>query len=260
MKRFNFDELLWFIVLILIDASISYLIFTGKIEFYIGKKMIKYAYITIIMISIISIFQLTNVFTCKGNTNIKVKLTPIIVALGLGIISINTQQTFRHVELNNELRDSETNHIDIKSLYEYESNFSEDRNKININFKDNISAANNKEDILTINEDNPMVLEDIRINPKKYVGKTLEVDGFVCKESYLNENQFIVGRLVMTCCAADSKIVGIVGEYNKAYDLVENENVKVRGRISTSKIMDTNNVSHTVPVIVIEELEDYNQN
>jgi putative membrane protein len=250
LRRFNFDELLWFIVLILIDLSISYLIFTGKIEFYVGKKMIKYAYITIIMISLISIVQIANVFTTKGSTNIKAKLIPIIIALILGVISINTQQTFRHVELNNELRDSKTNHIDMKSLYEYESNLGESKNNINI--------TNHEQEILKISEDNPMVLEDIRTNPKKYIGKTLEIDGFVCKESYLNENQFIVGRLVMTCCAADSKIVGIIGEYNKAYNLVENEKVKVRGVISTSKIMDANNISHTVPVIVIEELEDYN--
>lgn len=257
MKRFNFDELLWFIVLILIDISISYLIFTGKIEFYVGKKMIKYAYITIIMISIISIFQLTNVFTCKGNTNSKAKLLPITLALILGIISINTQQTFRHVELNNELRDSNTNHIDMQSLYEYESNFNVIENKNDINLNDDIDVTNNKQGILKISEDNSMVLEDIRINPKKYMGKSLEVDGFVCKESYLNENQFIIGKLVMTCCAADSKIVGIIGEYNKVYDLDENEKIKVRGRISSSKIKDENNVSHTVPVIVIEELEGY---
>ncbi|NRV82956.1 hypothetical protein DFR97_004396 [Clostridium beijerinckii] len=42
MKRFNFDEFLWFIVLILLDFSIIYLISTGSIGFYIGSNMIKY--------------------------------------------------------------------------------------------------------------------------------------------------------------------------------------------------------------------------
>lgn len=71
MRRFNLDEFLWFIVLILLDLSIIYLVFTRKIDFYIGNKMIKYIYITIVMISIITIFQFKNVFTSKGNGNIK---------------------------------------------------------------------------------------------------------------------------------------------------------------------------------------------
>ena len=126
MKRFNFDELLWFIVLILLDILIAYLIISNKIDFYVGKKMIKYAYFTVIMISIISVFQLTNIFTCKGSINLKIKLIPIILALMLGGVSIKTQETFKHTELNKELKGS---NIDIQSLYEYESDFNENYNK-----------------------------------------------------------------------------------------------------------------------------------
>ena len=126
MKRFNFDELLWFIVLILLDILIAYLIISNKIDFYVGKKMIKYAYFTVIMISIISVFQLTNIFTCKGSINLKIKLIPIILALMLGGVSIKTQETFKHTELNKELKCS---NIDIQSLYEYESDFNENYNK-----------------------------------------------------------------------------------------------------------------------------------
>ena len=243
MKRFNFDEFLWFIVLILLDISIIYLIFTGKIDFYIGKKMIKYIYITIVMISIITIFQIKNVFTSKGSNNLKKKLLPIVLTLILGIISINKQETFKHIELNKELQESKASSINVKSLYEHEL----DENLIKV--------ENDNKEILVVNEDNPMVLEDIRENPKKYIGRNLEVHGFVCKESYLNKNQFIVGRIVITCCAADSKIVGIIGEYNKSNDLHENEKIIARGTIGSSTIKDDNNVSHRVPIIKIEKLE-----
>ena len=59
----------------------------------------------------------------------------------------------------------------------------------------------------------------------------------------------------MTCCAADSKIVGIIGEYNKAIDLSENDRIIVIGRISSSNIKDDNNVTHRVPVIKVEKIE-----
>ena len=243
MKRFNFDEFLWFIVLILLNLSIIYLVYTRKIEFYIGNKMIKYCYITILMISIIAIFQIRNIFTSTGSSKLKTKLIPIILALVLGIVSIYKQETFKHNELNNELKENKTSTIDIKYLYEHE-------------LDTNLSKSENiKKETLKINEHNPMVLEDIRVNPEKYIGRKLEVDGFVCKESYLNKNQFIIGRIVMTCCAADSKIVGIIGEYDKVYALHENEKIMALGTVGSSIIKDDNNINHTVPVIVIEKIE-----
>jgi len=243
LKRFNFDEFLWFIVLILLDLSIIYLMYTSKIDFYIGKSMIKYCYFTILMISIIAFFQFQNIFTWVGSSKLKIKLVPIILTLVLGGISIYKQDTFKHNELNKELRESKASNIDIKSLYEHEFDYS------------SIEGENNKKEILIINEVNPMVLEDIRLSPEKYIGRHLELDGFVCKESYLNKNQFIIGRIVMTCCAADSKVVGIIGEYTKAYDLHENEKIIVRGTIGSSAIKDDNKVSHTVPVIIIENVK-----
>ena len=242
MKRFDFDEFLWFIVLILLDISIVYLLFTGKMNFYIGEKMIKYSYTSILMITILVIVQFKNVFTSKGNSNIKTKLVPIILTLILGTISINTQETFKHNELNKELKGSSTSRIDIKSLYEHESDYNA------------IENENNKQDILIVNENNPMVLEDIRVNPKKYIGRKLEIHGFMCKENYLNKNQFIIGRMIMTCCAADSKVVGIIGEYDKAYDINENQNIIVKGTIASSIIKDDNNISHKVPIVIIEKL------
>lgn len=248
MRRFNFDEFLCVLVFILLDIAICYLAFTGKIEFYIGKKMIKYAYITIVMLSIFAFFQFQNIFTFQRNSNLKLKLLPIILAIILGVISINNQKTFKHNELNKEFKESNRSSVDKNSLYEHEVDYS----KI---MEDNIN-----EETLIVNEHNPMVLEDVRINPQKYIGRKLKISGFVCKESYLKENQFIIGRIVMNCCAADSKVVGIIGQYDKNYDLNENEEVIVKGTIGGSTIKDDNNISHKIPIIIIEKLEKKNSN
>ncbi|WP_341274891.1 hypothetical protein [Clostridium beijerinckii] len=90
---------------------------------------------------------------------------------------------------------------------------------------------------------------------KKYIGKKLEIHGFVCKENYLNKDQIIIGRIIMTCCAADSKIVGIVGDYDKSYQLKENDKIKVIGEVGSSVIKDESNVEHKIPSIKIEKLE-----
>lgn len=250
VKRFNFDEFLWFIVLFLLDLFLLDLVITNKVNFYIGNNMTKYIYFAITSISIIAIFQLKNVLTPKSAVNIKIKLLPIILAIILGVISIRTHQTFKHFELNNELKENKISNIDKQFLLEYEI-----KNK-NVNLDNNIEDNSNKHfgKPIIINDSNPMVLEDIRMNPEKYLGKELEIVGFVCKEDYLNKNQCIIERLIMNCCAADSKAVGIIGEYDKVNDLHENDYVVAKGKIRISKIQDDNNVSHYIPVIGIEKL------
>lgn len=252
MKRFNFDELLWFIVLILLNISLSYLVIKGKVNFYVDNDMIKYLYITILIISIITIFQIKNIFTPKGSIKIKIKLAPIILALILGGISFNKQQTFKHAELNMEIKENKTSIIDKKSLLEHEFDYNLNKNE---DTKENLE--NNNQKVLIVNEKNPMILDDIRINPEKYIGKELEIHGFVCKENYLNKNQFIIGRLVMNY-AADSKVVGIIGEYDRAYSLSENEKINVTGKIGSSTVKDDDNISRNVPIIVVEKLESEN--
>ena len=174
---------------------------------------------------------------------IKKKLFPIILTIILGVISINKQGTFKHIELNKEIKESKVSSIDIKSLSEHELNYKE------------IKDGNNKEELLIINDSNPMLLDDIRVNPEKYMGRNLQISGFVCKETYLNKNEFIIGRNVMTCCAADSKVVGIIGKYDKSYELNENEKIIVNGTIVSSTIKDERNINHKVPVLIIEKLE-----
>lgn len=245
MRRFNFDEFLCFIIFVLLDISMIYLTVTGKMNFYIGTKMIKYIYITIIILSIITFFQFQNIFTFKRNSNLKIKLLPIVCTIMLGVISFNGQETFKHNELNKEFKKST---MDMKYLYEHEIDFYISQQE------------NSKKETLRINDNNLMIMDDIRINPEKYIGRKVEVHGFVCKENYLNKNQFIIGNLIVNCCAADSKIIGIVGEYEKAYGLYENEKIIAKGKVGISTIVDNNKVNHKIPALIIESLEKENNN
>ena len=235
MKKFNLDEFVWFITLILMATGLVYLIRTGKISFYMGDKMIKYIYAAIFMISVISIFQVINIFTPKNNINLKVKYIPIILALVIGIISVRSQDSFRHRQLNNVL------------INEY----TEDREH---KHTDHLKDKKEYGQFIKIDDDNLDVLEEIQIDPERFIGKEIELCGFICKESYLKNTQFVIGRIIMTCCAADSKIVGILAEDKDIVKLEENEWVTVRGVINYTTINDDDGVSHKVPVINIANL------
>ena len=44
MRKFNVDELIWFIILTLLSVSIIFLIKSGNITNFVGADMIKYFY------------------------------------------------------------------------------------------------------------------------------------------------------------------------------------------------------------------------
>ena len=222
---------MWFIILIFSILGLIYLVYTNKIDSYVGQKMVKYIYSAIILLSIIAVFQIRNIFTPKNSLKLKKKYIPIILALIIGGISIKVQDTFRHSQLNNIL------------INEY----SERRNK-------NSEIYSQYDSSIVIDDNNINILEEIQKFPEDFVGKHIEVRGFVCRESYLKNNQFVVGRIIMTCCAADSKIVGILAEDNEIINLDENQWVFIKGIINYTTINDDEGISHKVPVVIIEDM------
>ena len=57
MKRFNVDELIWFIILILLDLSIFLLIKNGIITNFVSSNMIIYFYFSIVILSIFNLVE-----------------------------------------------------------------------------------------------------------------------------------------------------------------------------------------------------------
>lgn len=240
MKKFNWDEFIWFITLILMIFGLLYLVKSGNIRFYIGNKMVKYVYFSVVMIAFIALFQIENIFTPKNSINLKIKFIPIILVLVIGFVSVKSQDSFRHIQLNNVLIN------ECSEDFEHKDN-------------NNSMDVGKYDQLIKIDDNNINILEDIQSNPDKFIGKEIEMCGFVCKESYLKNTQFVIGRIIMTCCAADSKIVGILAEDKKKIELNENEWVTIRGSLSYTTINDDDGISHRVPVIIIDNLSKNNK-
>ncbi len=83
-----------------------------------------------------------------------------------------------------------------------------------------------------------------------YEGYTIEISGEVIKSSeYLESNDFIIARIIMTCCAADLTKGGVVCEYDKIDDIQEAEWYTVRGVIQMEE-----RDGYSVPIIKVNEL------
>jgi len=69
-----------------------------------------------------------------------------------------------------------------------------------------------------------------------YLGKSANVIGFVYHDPRLKTDQFMVGRFVITCCAADAFAIGMAVDWPDSANLVDNSWVNVKGTVDVLTI------------------------
>lgn len=147
----------------------------------------------------------------------------------------------------------------------------EQSNENNVAESENMSV---EDEIIENYEEKNEVLEDSADNmdpflklvmniyekPEEYIGKETSFEGFVFFEDSYEDNQFIISRLMMNCCAADAYIVGLMCEYN-GEPVTDAEWIRVSGTIVESEYLDsysnTMMTIYTLEVNSIESIEPY---
>lgn len=74
------------------------------------------------------------------------------------------------------------------------------------------------------------------IEPEPYQGKRVTVVGMAYKDDKLPPNSFLCYQLLMFCCAADAKAVGVVVEYDKPEAWNKGDWVKVEGLVGLTRL------------------------
>jgi putative membrane protein len=90
----------------------------------------------------------------------------------------------------------------------------------------------------------------IDMDPDKFVGKKMEVIGFVFREPDFKENQMVVARFGLSCCVADSSVYGTLSTGDMVKDLKEDQWVRVIGTITKTEYNEW-----VLPYLQIEEIE-----
>lgn len=177
MKKFNIEEFISLLILILLTLYIGYLLFTGQVYNYLSEKTAKILYIAIVILPILVIGQVSKVFTFNGKKDSSNKFLPILFSLVIAVLLL----------LKNSL------------------NIQVDKYKFNSFFA---------KDAIEINHDTHHIIENIDKEGEEYLGKYIIFTGFV--EEYTGE-KFILGREEMNCCAADSYVIGIQASYSEKF-------------------------------------------
>ncbi|GLC89058.1 TIGR03943 family putative permease subunit [Lysinibacillus piscis] len=97
-------------------------------------------------------------------------------------------------------------------------------------------------------KDYTIYYEDINNNLSTYIGRKIQLKGFILKEEDFAENQLVLSRFFITHCIADASIVGFLAEFPEAISLQEDTWLEAIGTLAITEL----NGSY-LPVIKIEE-------
>lgn len=71
-----------------------------------------------------------------------------------------------------------------------------------------------------------------------FLGKEIEIVGFVYKQPDLEDDQFVVARFGITCCVADASVFGILSTGGEMLEVEEDEWIRVTGYLSKITLED----------------------
>ncbi|MBN2617885.1 MAG: TIGR03943 family protein [Spirochaetales bacterium] len=99
-------------------------------------------------------------------------------------------------------------------------------------------------------------VDEIYRNIDKYIGKKILFKGYVYYANGIKPNEFVLSRLIMVCCAADTSVYGLLCSYeNINHDFKSDEWYEINGEIS-KKTLDIDGELNVHPIINIIEYRE----
>ncbi|ABR36771.1 TIGR03943 family putative permease subunit [Clostridium beijerinckii] len=249
MKRISSDIIIKILILLCFGIFYFKIIKNNEIIMYVHPRIIPFAILGMLAMFAIAIFLITDSRRTKKK-NIKLRnyvifIIPLVMVFFMQSTSANSSI---------KADDMGGNFSGLSS-----TNLTYDNSKPNpSNQKINNAEQGKYDDDLYI-KDNVIEVDinnflhsfdELTENANKYDGQEIEITGFVYKDTTLNDNEFIVGRFVMACCAADLQVVGIKCDSNSQEIYSKDTWVKVKGKLKTETVKYAVN-----PVIVVEHIE-----
>ncbi|TYQ12700.1 UNVERIFIED_CONTAM: putative membrane protein [Acetivibrio alkalicellulosi] len=247
----NVDAILKSLVLLGFAVFFLTSFISGNYLFYVNPRYGLYIVFGAIAMILISVFFLKDIFKVSrrqrpNKLNYLIFLIPLVIAFVIpgGTIEPNSLHSFQmSVEAGAGTGDNEE---------DTEKNISE-RKKLR------------EEDIIRddgtilMNDDSFMYwYEELYINQKRYIGREIEVIGFVFRMDDFNQSEFVPARFMMVCCAADMQPGGFLSRYENASQFADNSWVKVVGTIEQTVFRNQSMpviIAHTVEQVEKPEME-----
>lgn len=194
MKKFNMDEFLWFMIQLTLIILMIYLKVSGKITYFISSKMMIYFSISIVILILYTLAQVSKIFTVRSRNYITDKFYPIMFVIALCTVFLYIMPNYKNMKAS----------------------------------ANNESMLNEKsyDGMIEVTNENYEMLYDI----DKYDNSIIEIVGFVYKKN--NDNEIILGREVVSCCQSDKSLIEI--KVKGINNIKKGQWIKVIGKVNSN--------------------------
>lgn len=224
MNRYNRETLLKLIILVTLSIIYIRFIVTGDLLKIMHPRLLPFVKFSIMLMIIVSISLLISIGKNRTKpaylSSYKLFILPLLVVLFFDPSK------------------------DIVSTKTIDSNYSNNNNNKESLLTDNVIDEDNSQynnEVIVINDENYLSLRDKIFNDiDSCNNRKVQVIGFIYKDESIKENQFVIARYVMSCCASDMQITGFLCKDNKQYN--ENSWYKITGILkknNDNKLLDS---------------------
>lgn len=200
------ENIIWTAILAFLFLIITILNLTGKIYYFLHPRLFIYSLFASFMLLILLLFEIYKMFREKHNHH---HHTIKIIPYFMFIIFILVAAVYQFENASSNIAKNK------------DANYSFSLMKRNATIKDGLIEVDNKNYL--------DVLDELHRNLDNYIGREIVIDGFVFRDKSFEKNQFVVARMLVTCCAADAQIVGLLVEGKCDYK--DDEWIMVKGTI-----------------------------
>lgn len=245
------------------------IISTNKLTLFVHPKMVKYVKFALYFFIILVAFQGKKIFTHKKPKRLKLGYIMFLIPLTLGFLlkpegvsadsAINKGFSLTSQLKINSLKHKHTVLADGTEICDIDTISTENDNAT---LKESLERSSLlKEKTITMTSSSFIeTYEDIYGNLHNHVGKAINMKGFIYMQKGLNSDEFILSRIVVSCCAADAQLVGILCDYSKGELLTEGTWVNIEGTLGEREYVDDKNGEISViPIIKVKKLEISNK-
>lgn len=236
----------------LLTFSIGKLLIGHHLNTFLHPKMFKYVTFLFIGLLIICLYQWVQWFQDRKTDRIRLHfgiLPFLLLFLGIMINPQNLQaenKSANYTSLSYAEQPQSEDQTPKESKVALESASVNEENQSSDGLSEESGTAVEPSEVTTedgalLSEDNDTFLEvltDLHENPEAFMGKSIELEGFVYRQEDFNNNAFVVGRLLITCCAADASVIGIYIEGENANQFENDTWVHIKGTVSEAQLGD----------------------
>jgi putative membrane protein len=250
-RDYNFHILLRGIILIGFFLLIFKLLLTGSIQNYMAPKMMPFTYFAIVVLLILGVIQVWRSGSEKreevycncgfdhNNTGSFVQtffiysmfILPILIGLWIPDTILDSSIVAKRGINYNLSSPGESYEL----LDNEASTYPDYNDEVEPVLKDREGLKNKLLNSTKIVVDDDYYLETLDIISNDldlFVGKEMEITGFVYKEPNFKHNQFVAARFAISCCIADASVYGIIATADNSHLVAMDEWVRLTGIIS----------------------------